>query len=74
VVTGYRLDGDRLVRHRWALVALDGRWLAVDPTLGELPAAPGHLALAAHGGSAAELTVVDETAFAGLARARAMLR
>ena len=69
VVTGYRLDDDRLVRHRWALAAVDGVWLAVDPTHGEVPAQARLLGLLAHGPSAAELALVDETAFAGFAQA-----
>ena len=32
--------------HAWAEVALDGRWIAVDPTWGQVPADPTHLRLA----------------------------
>lgn len=32
VVTGFRLDGDRLIRHRWALAWTGARWIAVDPS------------------------------------------
>lgn len=32
--------------HAWAEVALDGRWVAVDPTFGQLPADATHLRLA----------------------------
>lgn len=71
LVTGYRLDGARLVRHRWALVAVDGVWIAVDPTYGEAPAAPRLLGLAIHGPRMAELALADDLAFAGLAGARA---
>ena len=71
LVTGYRLDRDRLVRHRWALVAVDGVWIAVDPTHGEAPAAPRLVGLAIHGPRAAELALADDLAFAGLAGARA---
>ena len=28
LVTGFRLDGDRLVRHRWAIAWTGRRWLA----------------------------------------------
>lgn len=70
LVTGYRLTGARLVRHRWALAFVDDRWIAVDPTYGEMPTRPGLLGLAVHRPSAAELAVVDDIAFAGLARAR----
>ncbi|ACY18097.1 transglutaminase domain-containing protein [Haliangium ochraceum] len=71
LVTGYRIDGARLLRHRWAIVALDGEWIAVDPTYGEAPAAPRLIGLAVHGPRAAELAMADEAAFAGLARVRA---
>ncbi len=68
LVTGYRVDDRRLIRHRWALVAVDGRWIAVDPTYGEAPAAPRLLGLAVHGPRASELALADEIAFAGLAQ------
>ncbi len=71
LVTGFRVDGDRLVRHRWAIVAVDGSWIAVDPTYGEAPSSPRLLGLAVHGTRTAELTLADEVAFAGLSRIRA---
>jgi transglutaminase-like putative cysteine protease len=71
VVTGYRVDGARLVRHRWAIAQLDRGWIAVDPTYGEAPAAPRLLGLAVHGETAAELAVVDSLAFSGMADAHA---
>lgn len=71
LVTGYRLDGARLIRHRWAIVWLGDRWIAVDPTHGEAPAAPVLLGLAVHGDTAAEIAVVDDAAFAGFRTARA---
>ncbi len=71
LVTGYRLDGRRLVRHRWAVAAVDGAWIAVDPANGEAPAHADLLGLAIHGGSAAELAVVDEMTFSGMSGARA---
>lgn len=71
LVTGYRFDGARLVRHRWAVVAVDGRWIAVDPTHGEAPATPHLIGLAVHGPRAAELALADDLAFAGLADIRA---
>jgi hypothetical protein len=70
VVTGYRVDGDRLVRHRWALARAGATWIAVDPSHGEAPAAPRLIGLAVHGSSAAELALAD-AAFSGLARATA---
>jgi transglutaminase-like putative cysteine protease len=71
LVTGYRLDGRRLVRHRWAVAAVDGAWIAVDPAHGEAPAAARLLGLAIHGAAASELAVVDELAFADMGAARA---
>jgi hypothetical protein len=72
VVTGYRVDGDRLVRHRWALARVADVWIAVDPTFGEAPAAPRLIGLAVHGDSAAELALAD-AAYTGLAAATASL-
>lgn len=74
LVTGYRLDRDRLVRHRWALAAADGVWIAVDPTYGEAPASPGLIGLAVHRASSAEISLIDETVFTGLANARARVQ
>ncbi|MBK7073135.1 MAG: hypothetical protein IPH44_12605 [Myxococcales bacterium] len=72
VVTGLRLDGDRLVRHRWVVAWTGGRWRAVDPTYGESPAAPALIGLAVHGPRAADLAMADAVVFDGLgARARA---
>lgn len=73
LVTGFRIDGDHLVRHRWVIAWLGDRWIAVDPTFGEAPARPRLIGLAVHGPSAAELAVVDTVAFAGLRDARARL-
>lgn len=72
LVTGFRVDEDRLVRHRWAIVAVDGTWIAVDPTFGEAPSSPRLIGLAVHGTRTAELTLADEVAFAGLSRIRAL--
>lgn len=38
-------DGRGFLYHSWAESWLDGRWVAVDPTFGQLPADPTHLAL-----------------------------
>lgn len=70
LVTGFRLDGDRMVRHRWVIGRLGRRWMAVDPTYGEAPAAPRLLGLAVHDSSAAQLAIVDDMAFAGFAGVR----
>jgi transglutaminase-like putative cysteine protease len=71
VVTGYRIDGARMVRHRWAIAEVDGTWIAVDPTYGEAPAAARLLGLAVHAESAAELAIVDSLAFSGMTHAHA---
>lgn len=63
VVTGLRLDGGALLRHRW-IVAWDGaRWRAIDPTYAEAPAAPVLLGLAVHGARAADLATADAVVF-----------
>ncbi len=72
LVTGYRLDGAKLLRHRWVVVRQGTSWVQVDPTFGEAPVTPGnHLALAVHGDSTAEIALVDEAVFRGLGQARA---
>jgi hypothetical protein len=72
LVTGFRADGGRMVRHRWAIARADSGWIAVDPTWGEAPIPAGRVvALAAHGDSAREIGVADELAFRGLGEARA---
>ena len=70
LVTGYRLDGRRLVRHAWATVQLGGRARPIDPTSGE-PAGARHFPLAVHGSAAAEVALASELAYAGLTGARA---
>jgi len=72
LVTGYRLDRRRLTRHVWALVRVGRELVAIDPTFGEAPAAPGHhVGLAAHGSAPGEIALAAELAFAGLSGARA---
>lgn len=71
LVTGFRNDRGRFVRHRWDLVRTDSGWIPIDPTYGEAPAKPGTLlALAVHGETTREIGIVDETVFAGLRSAR----
>lgn len=70
LVTGYRLDGRRLVRHAWAIALLPDRALAIDPTRGE-PADDRYFPLAVHGAAAAEIALASELAYAGLSGARA---
>ena len=72
LVTGYRIDNKKLVRHRWVTIKQGNTWVQVDPTFGEAPAAPNkHLTLAIHGDSTAEIALVDEAVFQGLADATA---
>ncbi len=70
LVTGYRLDGRRLVRHAWAAVEIGGRAYSIDPTSGA-PAGADHLPLALHGSAPAEVALASELAYAGLTGARA---
>ena len=80
MVTGYRIDGDRMVRHRWAIAHIGqlgrmgqarGAWISVDPTYGEAPAAPRLVGLTIHEGTFADLAMADELAFSGFSRSRA---
>ncbi|MEZ4400429.1 MAG: transglutaminase domain-containing protein [Kofleriaceae bacterium] len=63
VVTGLRREDDRLVRHRWVVAWTGTRWLPVDPTFDESPAAPRLIGLAVHGPRAADLAVADAVVF-----------
>ncbi len=72
LVTGYRINKDKMVRHRWVTIKQGKKWVQVDPTFGEAPVAPGnHLTLAVHGDSTAQIALVDEAVFTGLANAKA---
>ena len=55
VVTGLRVDGDRLVRHRWAVSWTGTRWIAVDAAFGAAPAGGDLIGLAIHDGDDAGL-------------------
>jgi hypothetical protein len=68
IVTGLRLDGDTLIRHRWVVAWTGQRWLALDPTYRESPARPRLIGLASHGPRAAERAVVDAAVFDRLGR------
>jgi hypothetical protein len=48
VVTGFRVDGDHLVRHRWAVSWTGRRWIAVDAAFGAVPAGGDLVGLAVH--------------------------
>ena len=39
-VSGVAVVGGRIFGHAWAEVRIDGTWLAVDPTFGQVPASP----------------------------------
>ena len=48
VVTGLRVDGDRLIRHRWAASWTGTRWIAIDAAFGAVPAGGNLIGLAIH--------------------------
>ena len=48
VVTGFRVDGDRLVRHRWAVSWTGRAWIAVDAAFGAVPAGGDLVGVAVH--------------------------
>jgi transglutaminase-like putative cysteine protease len=48
VVTGLRVDGERLVRHRWAVSWTGSTWIAVDAAFGAVPAGGDLIGLAVH--------------------------
>jgi hypothetical protein len=48
VVTGLRVDGDRLIRHRWAVAWTGRAWIAVDAAFGAVPAGGDLVGLAVH--------------------------
>jgi transglutaminase-like putative cysteine protease len=48
VVTGFRIDGDRLVRHRWAVSWTGAAWIGVDAAFGAVPAGGDLVGLAVH--------------------------
>jgi len=72
LVTGWRVDGARLVRHRWALAQIGDRWIPIDPSYDEAPAAPRLIGLAITDDTAAGLALGD-LAFSGTDGATATL-
>lgn len=48
VVTGLRIDGDRLIRHRWAVSWTGRSWIAIDAAFGAVPAGGDLIGLAVH--------------------------
>ncbi len=67
VVTGLRVDGDRLVRHRWAVSWTGQTWIAVDAAFGAVPAGGDLVGLAIHDADDAGLVAGE----AALTRVRA---
>jgi hypothetical protein len=65
VVTGLRVDGARLVRHRWAVSWTGRAWIAVDAAFGASPAGGDLVGLAVHDADDAGL-VAGEAALAGV--------
>lgn len=63
VVTGLRVDGDRLIRHRWAVSWTGRTWIAVDAAFGAAPAGGDLIGLAVHDADDAGL-VAGEAALA----------
>jgi len=63
VVTGLRIDGGRLVRHRWAVSWTGKAWIAVDAAFGFAPAGGDLVGLAVHDADDAGL-VAGEAALA----------
>lgn len=59
VVTGLRVDGNRLVRHRWAVSWTGRAWIAVDAAFGAAPAGGDLVGLAIHDGDDAGLVAGD---------------
>lgn len=55
VVTGLRVDANRLVRHRWAVSWTGTAWIAVDAAFGAAPAGGDLVGLAVHGADDAGL-------------------
>jgi hypothetical protein len=48
IVTGLRVDGARLIRHRWAVSWTGTRWIAIDAAFGAAPAGGNLIGLAVH--------------------------
>lgn len=48
VVTGLRVDGSRLIRHRWAVSWTGSQWIAIDAAFGHVPAGGNLIGVAVH--------------------------
>ena len=69
VVTGLRVDGERLVRHRWAVSWTGRRWIAVDAAFGAAPAGGDLIGLVIHDADDAGL-ISGEAALTHIVAAR----
>jgi hypothetical protein len=69
VVTGLRVDGARLIRHRWAVSWTGSRWIAIDAAFGQAPAGGNLIGLAVHDADDAGL-VAGEAALTQVRTAR----
>ncbi|HET9621479.1 MAG TPA: transglutaminase domain-containing protein [Kofleriaceae bacterium] len=67
VVTGFRVDGDRLIRHRWAVSWTGQAWIAVDAAFAAVPAGGDLVGLAVH--DAGDVGLVAGEAALGRVRA-----
>lgn len=65
VVTGLRVDGSRLVRHRWAVSWTGRAWIAIDAAFDAAPAGGDLIGLAVHDADDAGL-VAGEAALTGV--------
>ena len=65
VVTGLRVDGDRLLRHRWTVSWTGRGWIAVDAAFGSAPAGGNLIGLAVGDADDASL-IAGEAALAGV--------
>lgn len=74
VVTGYRFDGRRLLRHRWAAVLDNGSWHHIDPSFAEIPARGLLLGLVMTRVADGELALIDDVVYAPMAGATAAVR
>jgi hypothetical protein len=59
IVTGLRVDGARLIRHRWAVSWTGARWIAIDAAFGAVPAGGNLIGLAVHDADDAGLVAGD---------------
>lgn len=69
VVTGLRVDGPRLIRHRWAVSWTGTKWIAIDAAFGAVPAGGDLIGLAVHDADDAGL-VAGEAALMQVRAAR----